>query len=688
MRWVVVGWLALAGAACVSAEQEDAPRFRQLREQVLTECGPLGERAAAELFSLAIPEYDDFLRRTLATDDQKTREARLCVLRALSHAGVQRPEAAFELVSVPLVDSESKVATQAANTLVALEDQDGRLFRFLSVELRRNLAARPGSVQHKRAEALIAVIERLRNEIDGAGVLVSALESRPASQDPALTARIREALTKITFQSFDSAQAARQWYDGVRERCGGSLSIWRREKAASMSQRLERYEAEAAQLFERLVRATGDDPVALTKTLRETLSESTVPGVRRAAIERLGDLAEAGEANAVALLRELLAGGLQDSVLAISALGRTHDPLLLDLIVPYLQRQRHPRLRLAAIRALGSLGAPGGIDPLLALLNDLENPAELLQAAIFSLGQIGENPSGRVARSLVRFARGIKGQEDGTALLKGAAEALGKLNYTAGHTAEVVALLETLAFTAEEANVRLYAATSLGSLPAPEVLPRLQERLPEEPLPRVQKALLASIGEQALRFPAQAESAISSLVNNLDHSEEKIRRKVQECLRALASPERDPELRYRSKIVADLGPARRAQVLLYLEELPAPAELPKPELRGTLGVLLEARAAARLATRRDLADLDLRTLIELGQPLRAVRALSQSFELAFPPAEPKEHEARWLLLYEALKAAHAQDAATADEALAQLQPRLAQAPEALQAKFAELKGGS
>ncbi|MCA8920469.1 MAG: HEAT repeat domain-containing protein, partial [Planctomycetes bacterium] len=590
----------------------DQDAFRQLREQVLTECGPLGERAAAELFSVAIPEYDEFLRKTLLsfkedTKDKNRREARLCVLRALSHAGLQRPEAAFDLASVALIDPSEIVATQAADTLVALEDQDGRLVRFLSVQLRQGLTARSGTPEHKRAAALIAVTERLRNGIESAGVLVSALESRPASQDPALTALIREALAKVTFQSFDSAQAARQWYDVVRERCGGSLSIWRREKAASMTQRLERYEQEAAQLFERLVRATGDDPVALTKALQETLSSTTVPGVRRAAIERLGDLAEAGQKDAVGLLRDLLAGGLQDSVLAISALGRTRDAALLEVLVPFLARDQHPRLRIAGIRALGSLGASGGIDPLLAQLNDLENPAELLQGVIFSLGQIGENPSGRVARSLVRFARGIQGQEDATALLKDVAEALGKLNYTAGDTAEVVALLEALAFGAEEANVRLYAATSLGSLPAPEVLPRLQQRLPEEPLPRVQKALLASIGEQALRFPAQAEAAIATLALHLDHPEEKIRRKVQECLRALATPERDPDLRCRLKILKDLGPARLSQALVFLDELPEVSAAPTaPGARAALSELLEARARGRLATRRDLADNDLR----------------------------------------------------------------------------------
>ncbi|MEZ6187813.1 MAG: HEAT repeat domain-containing protein [Planctomycetota bacterium] len=678
----------LVTPAWVAADQD---AFRQLREQVLTECGPLGERAAAELFSVAIPEYDDFLRRTLESHKENQREARLCVLRALSHAGLQRPEAAFELAAEALIDPSPNVATQAADTLVALEDQDGRLFRFLSVQLRQCLSARPGSAEHKRAEALIDVVERLRNEIESAGVLVSALESRPASQDPALTAAIWEALNKITFQTFDSAQAARQWYADVRKRCGGSLSMWRREKAASMSQRLERYEQEAAQLFERLIRATGDDPTALTKALQDTLSGSTVPGVRRAAIERLGDLAEAGEKNAVALLRDLVTtGGLQDSVLAISALGRTRDPALLEVLVPFLARERHPRLRVAAIRALGTLGASGGIDPLLALLNDLENPVELLQGAIFSLGQIGENPSGRVARSLVRFARGIQGQEDATALLKDVAEALGKLNYTAGDTAEVVALLENLAFGTDEANVRLYAATSLGSLPAPEVLPRLQARLPEEPQARVQKALLASIGEQALRFPAQAEAAIGTLVLHLDHPEEKIRRKVQECLVALSSAERDPQLRHRLRILKELGPARLARALPYLETLPAIADAPQqPEGRAIYAELLEARSRARLAARRDLADLDLRALIQLGQPLRTVSVLSSAFDAAFPAdVAAQEAEARWGLLYDALKEGMVQDPAAARDALAQLQPRLSACPAPLQAKFAELKSGS
>ncbi|MCA8920647.1 MAG: hypothetical protein KDD82_02490, partial [Planctomycetes bacterium] len=79
----------------------------------------------------------------------------------------------------------------------------------------------------------------------------------------------------------------------------------------------------------------------------------------------------------------------------------------------------------------------------------------------------------------------------------------------------------------------------------------------------------------------------------------------------------------------------------------------------------------------------------LGQPLRAAKVLIGAFELAFPAGEEAPAaEARWGLLHDALKEARAQDASGAAEALKELEPRLTQAPPGLQAKFAELKGGS
>ena len=690
----VCGVFVCVGSVC--ADQDDE-LTRELRMRVVLEGGIAGEHAAADLFEMGLDENDAFLLEQLASEDNERREARLCILRALRNSGRLRPDVACGLVFEAMDDPVPAVAKLAAETFTAVEDEQGRTFVFVRKTLLHpsSLWARPGTPRGRKALALVEVLPQLRDQIEATGVLVELLESRPGR---ALEQKVRETLARMTSQEgFDAAREWRTWYDEARERSGGSLSNWRRAISRYQSEVLDRYEQEADRYFLRLLDTLEGDPEALFQELSEALARETVPAIRRRALQRLGDLAREGSERAINLLRARLSVSTdydEDAAVAIQQLGRTGEPALLPAITPYLEKNQHPNMRQAAVAALSGFKDPSAVDAVLALLRDVSNPDELLEAAIDTLGAIGRNGDGRVSHALVQFAHGHLLSNGSTvtsrSLLAHVAQALGKLRYApeGESAAEALELLTHLASVEDDANVRLYAVSALGFLPHPAAFPFLVERLDQEGVHRVIKMLLDSTGQQAFDHPEFRDEAVKRLVPFLDHPEETgvLRRISRRRLGELCDAQSG--LRWLELLVRTLFELRpetgEGLAQGFLNTLPPLGSvLPTDDERVRFRFLLGVRAKGRLTDDREGALTDMKTLIEAGAPRRA-------FDLAIlalqTPPDTAAASAAWTVALDALDGIRSTDPATAAELHTSLAEHLPAAPAEARRRYEAMKG--
>jgi cellulose synthase operon protein C len=147
--------------------------------------------------------------------------------------------------------------------------------------------------------------------------------------------------------------------------------------------------------------ATGD-PRALVPVLG-TLSAKE-PAVRLAAMNALRPLVGQDARAADVLIERLADDDLEVRILAAEYLGLTHARAAIDKLAGLTQAGSPPRLRLAAIDALGEIGDPRGAPALIALLR--EGPAELHRAAVDALSYAGDEHSAEPLLALARDDRG------------------------------------------------------------------------------------------------------------------------------------------------------------------------------------------------------------------------------------------------------------------------------------------
>jgi HEAT repeat protein len=705
-RWAEVAFLGglcalIALAAPTSQAQNRAPDedAETLRYRVEHEGGLAAIQAAEDLFT-EHPEDDPFLRAVIEnTEGRYNAEARLAVLRALTHYGRRRPQAACEIAYEAVADGDPQVASQAIQTLSAIEDETTYL--FVADNLVDARFAGPNTPRGRKALALVEVLERMRNPIRSTGVLVTALEFDPSR---ALEQRVREVLQRLTARHYDSATEWRAWYDLASQR---SLAEWRSEVALQHTQQLNRYEAEAERFFSRLLTVIGADQEALRRELSEALVNDSVPAVKRTAVIRLGDLAQRGDQQAAAVLRgrldpdNLEYGEIQ--ALAIQELGRTQDPSLLEVLLPYVEPRHHHRTRGSAVVALGRLRDPRGVPPLLEILRDIERtPDELRELVTQSLGQIGHNPDGLVSRTLIDLARehlvnaGNGHAPAASRLLTVTAEALGFLPVTPNseHAGEVATFLARQAGpNQQDDNVRSYAATALGNVTHPAVFPALATCLASETVPRVQKSLIGSLGVRALAAPERRPEAISAISPYIASTGPGVARKARQALEPLCTSENDPAFTLRELLVQSLLQAGHDRDLAasFLGGLPEASQVPAPYKASYLN-LLEVRAVGRRETEPAAALSDATTLNAEGRNRAAFNVAVSCLPLpaAEGPVEVDTTEARaaWTVVTDAVVAILRRDQSQLPGLREALEPSLPTAPLDVRRRLEDVMGGS
>lgn len=752
---IALGLAGLATPATAYAQtQED--RVRELKRRVLEEGGPPGESAAFDLFMTgklpglvdlgAEGTHDAFLAEVLQNRDKYRVDSRQRILNQLRLAGRFRVEAACRLTQEALDDPVPAVSQQAVATFPTLDDERGTVYQWLKSQLAVDLRRfGPGTAKHRQALGLIEALERMSNPIESVGVLITVLEQPRLPR--AMESRLREGLQRMTAQSHEATSDWRKWYDQAKNR---SLAEWRLEVARRRDERLRRYESEAEKYFGKLLAALETDKVALFRELQAALNDADIVlAVRRSAIRELGTLGKRGDERAIALLRARLnqPGTIEydeTKALVIEALGEARPTTengireVLDEVKLYLAAGYHVRMRMAAASALGALKVPAGVDP---LLNVLANPAtagdDLLEVVVDSLGRMGVNPEGKVSGALMDLVKtlrsGPNGGPTGTAsLLAIIAKALGLLSYVprsgedparaAAEAGRVAALLVQLA-EYDDANVRFFATTALGSVPHASSFPALVDRLQRESASHVRKAILDAIGQRALDDTTLVADAIVVLVPYLDNADPALSRMVRQRLEELAT--RPPTFRdsfLGLELVVDAlkragkGPAAAVPFLTGDAGLPTPDAL-TPAQRSNEGryyALLAMRAQGRLGTtppepEAALADFDAvirgqnlavaatpqartvhlgkaRALLGLAQP-RAREALALTANLVSGGSPGEDASEVWSVAVEAATLLKQSEPAALAAALQPLQPHLAGAPAEVQRRLAELAGG-
>ncbi|MBL7184035.1 MAG: HEAT repeat domain-containing protein [Anaerolineae bacterium] len=155
---------------------------------------------------------------------------------------------------------------------------------------------------------------------------------------------------------------------------------------------------------------------ALLETIRSPFEDLEV---RRRAIEAIAYSSEEG-------VREIIETAYYDEdermrASAVFAMGRSADPYWSDLVVNELESSR-PEMRYEAARACGELELSATIPLLADLINDPDR--EVLEAAIWALGQIGGNEARRILYDCYR--------EDDEFLCEAVGEALEQLDFMRG----------------------------------------------------------------------------------------------------------------------------------------------------------------------------------------------------------------------------------------------------------------
>lgn len=672
--WLAAPLLLLACLAWSARADQGDPvpvdeRVKELRLRVRNDGGARAEQGANDLFVMADTDQDQFLLATLSDGKPDGTQARLAILRALRMCGRHRPDVACAMAYPALADPVQAVADQARETFGTFEDDLNRPFEFMRKKLldKDTQRARQDTQRARQALALVEVLERhMRNQIEATSVLVDVLESYPGS---VLEARVRQALQTMTSCSFQDVRAWRRWFDATRQRCGGSLTIWRAEINALHVRQLSRYEDEALEIFRRLLERLAQAPDAealILQQLLDTLKRESVPKVRQLAIQRLGDLAGKRNQGAVAELRARLKNGGDDAPQAILELARAEDPALLEDVLPWIG-ERHPvPMRLAAVAALSRLKAPGAVDPLLELLAP-RTVDEVREAAVSSLGKIGLNPEGKVSRALVGLAAGLLAPagSPGTtppALVKLVAEALSLIPLAGPDAQAALALLQRLAGgEVDDANVRYYAVTALGRQEPEEGFQVLLKRSEpgQEQAVRVRAAILDALTQQALEHSERRAPAIRRLVAFVEDPEPILLEQSRRNLERLTDPRVDPTLAVRRLVASELSAVKKvgweALAARLLESLPEkPGELAGQALEDWKW-LLQVRAEGRLQNgERQGALGDLQQLLGQGRAqvafelgLRCLPPLSGSPPT--PAADPLATQA-WKLVLDALEA--------------------------------------
>jgi len=282
----------------------------------------------------------------------------------------------------------------------------------------------------------------------------------------------------------------------------------------------------AFQLHQARALATLTDFITVQRQAAAALGASGSPMAVKPLIRALGGAsayASAYAAEALAKLGACAVGPLIKALgnrankrlraMAAEALGHMGDPRALEPLVKALRDEESDVAERAA-EALGRLGDPRAFEPLHQGLRDARYLVRMYAAS--ALGKLGD-------RRALEALRAVLGEDEEWAVRRDAACALGQLGDARAFDAVLNALGD------KHAQVRAKAATALGQLHDPRAVEPLIEVL-RDAKSDVRMAAAAALGQ------LRDARAVDAVVKALGDPEERVRKAATEALRELGDP--------------------------------------------------------------------------------------------------------------------------------------------------------
>lgn len=620
MLWILVWMTAQAAAVPATSTQPgeppdqpravavDAERLDELLSLVVGPNPPKARRTGVrELLLLGWPEVENQLVGILQNHNAPAKAAVASVL-------AERPAALTAAYRGPLegllAETDPDVRRAAVNALAAYPDDLGL------IALRERLAApatdtglRQHIVQQLGLAGRRAAVE----------ILVAALDTA----DDATRDAILRALADTAGRPFDSAEAARRWWDEV-----GRLNArqWREQQTQWLTAQRRRLRADNDALETRLVRALQRNYELLEPSER--------------AAEVLGLLNEPME------LTQLV--GLELVQNQLGQPWRT-QPRVVQAVQGLLVSAR-PAVRAAAVRALVGYQDPNDAARLRAMFAQ-ERSDDVLIAIASGLGFLGDSES--VAPLVERLAVADASLQSAilTSVGRLAERGLIRPEQQDEVVAKLLALYDPVGRDPERASVRERVLSALGRVAPSRSVPQFVEALdPSEPAP---------VRYAALRGLAAAPDLAphADLLPLASDPDVQVRREVAALLPRLSRGAQNEALRQALATLAD--PARetdesvRAMALSGVTTLAA--ELPVEQLaawreqmqrdqprstalqRSLLRLELERLRGPEEAARRVRLGIELgRVHVQLEEFGSAAEALAEAFRAVAPGEDPPE----------------------------------------------------
>jgi len=373
---------------------------------------------------------------------------------------------------------------------------------------------------------IIVILGEMRT-IDAISTLIGLLSDREETVRKAAQA----ALERITLQSCDSVAEWQAWWrrsheELSREDMLEELVTLQSERIRNMSQLIEKLYVKVLE-----ERPDRNDPSPLI----DALSESNQPKVQIYAIKQIvaikdlaapqsttvttallaaldypdasvrqavaTALATHGNANVIEPLIKALGDPIASvRVAAAKSLGQL-NALSKPAINPLceLLKGESEEVAAAAAQALGEMGHPSAVDPLIAAVRTPTAPPKLYEAAAAALVKIGDK------RAIPVFVHLLKSTTD--VVRQDAVAALGQLRVT-----EAAKDIADVAFNDPKPPIRVAAIAALAKIGGPIALDATIAALADEEKPVADQALLSLVQLADVR-PAPYETALGRLLN-------------------------------------------------------------------------------------------------------------------------------------------------------------------------------
>ncbi|OQZ03965.1 MAG: hypothetical protein B6D34_05045 [Candidatus Brocadia sp. UTAMX1] len=498
---ILVSLSCLAGCSAISekiaiekVQPKTAVELRrkldEWTEQLHSQDPAIRSSAAVSLLGLNLLNAQEPLIRILK-DTKEREDVKISVIKAF---GFTKDDRATDILISLLGSDSAAIQNAVVETLGELKTAHSVLMMSEAMLDPQ----RPLNVKMLLAKALGNT-----NDRDAIEPLIKML----AVDDPGLQEVAKKSLEKITkLSSSNDAGWWNEWWalnkTKTREQWLEDLVIKQEEHEKQLESKIEQMKLEVGQKSIRLLETRPDkmDPKPLIEAMR-----SDYPEVKIYAAKELVKLKDPSVVDV--LIQTISDPSEKVRIEAIQTLGEIGDERAVKPLIG-IMNDENLEIREKAVKSLGKLGKREAVDALILALGN-NSDLSVIRATIEALGQIGDP---RAVGPLLGFLTHKEPR-----IRECTAAALGKLRDSQAVDALITALND------EQERVRWYAADSLGKIGNPVCVDSLKKLLSDASA-RVRESAVTALGQIG------NEQAIESLIKALQDTDKRVAEQAAESL--------------------------------------------------------------------------------------------------------------------------------------------------------------